>query len=196
MKRLGRRADLRLALVSAFALALAGSGWGTAPALAGDDDRTFEERRHERGILLRERARESAESRLDYEDVGFDPRNRAIDYYALSAQIANLWTLVQAISPHSQAYPPPAAPPAPPGWLGAVGPTSGVAGVYGPQGPNEESVRLLLEYRLMVVGNPRLAVGEIRDEEEEVYAQVVTTDGSLVEEYRIEKDTGMWRPVR
>jgi hypothetical protein len=196
MERLGRRANLALALASVFALLLTGPGWEIAPAWADDADRAFEERQHERGIVLREIARDRAESRLGYDDVGYDPRNRTIDYYALSAQVAHLWALLQAMAPDSQGYVAPPSPPAPPGWLGAAGPESGVAAVYGPQGPNERSVRLLLEYRLMVVGNPRLAVGEIRDEEENVYAQVVTSDGSLVEEYRIEKGTGMWRPVR
>ena len=48
----------------------------------------------------------------------------------------------------------------------------------------------------MVVGNPRLKVGEIRDEGDAVHADVVTVDGSLVDTYRIDKNTGTWEPLR
>lgn len=75
-------------------------------------------------------------------------------------------------------------------------PLASVSSVYGPDGPTKKSVRLLLEYRLMVAGNPRLKIGEIVDHGDRVTAQVVTTDGSLVDEYVVDKKTGVWRPVR
>ena len=50
--------------------------------------------------------------------------------------------------------------------------------MYGPGGPTRKSVRLLLEYRLMVAGNPRLTVGVVRDDGDKVIAQVTTAGGA------------------
>ena len=68
--------------------------------------------------------------------------------------------------------------------------------LYGPNGPTERSVRLILEYRLMVAGNRRLTVGKIKDQGNEITAEVITVDGSLVEKYTIDKYVGEWKPVR
>jgi len=89
----------------------------------------------------------------------------------------------------------PVVPPAP--GISTLGEAqSGATAIYGPEGPTERSVRLLLEYRLMVTGNPRLRIGKIADDGTSVTAQVVTAEGSLVEEYGIDKKTGVWRPIR
>ena len=87
-------------------------------------------------------------------------------------------------------------------WQGGAAPglgsfmNTGSVPAYGPDGPTEKSVRLILEYRLMVAGNPRLKVGSVADKGDAVHATVVTPDGSLVEEYDVSKATGAWAPVR
>ena len=48
----------------------------------------------------------------------------------------------------------------------------------------------------MVAGNPRLRVGEVTAKDAAIIARVVTVDGSLVEEYAVDKRTGLWNPVR
>ena len=54
----------------------------------------------------------------------------------------------------------------------------------------------MLEYRLMVLGNPRLAVGAVTDQGATIVARVVTPDGSLVEKFEIDKESGVWTPAR
>lgn len=164
-------------------------------AWADSADRpTFEERQHERAETRREESRAQAESHLGYDDVIFDPRSRYIDFYSLSQQIARLGALLDSLAETRGLET--AAPfvPGPPGWTGGPGPA--LANVYGPDGPTEKSVRLLLEYRLLVAGNPRLAVGTVRETGNAIHAQVVTTDGSVVEEFAIDKTTGVWTPMR
>lgn len=86
------------------------------------------------------------------------------------------------------------------------GPTVGLApdvpspsyltAIYGPDGPTVRSVKALLEYRLVVVGNPRLEAGKLTEDENGVVAEIVTKDGSLVEKCFIDKRTGLWKPER
>jgi len=83
-----------------------------------------------------------------------------------------------------------------PGSVGAIGDPDDIKTVYGPDGPTVKSVRLILEYRLMVAGNPRLKVGKVTEKGEAIRAQVVTIEGALVEEYDVIRKTGEWRTVR
>ena len=191
----------------AIGLLAAGPALLTSPAWAGSHlvPPTFEERQHERANALRERARARAESQLGYEDAIPSARSRQIDYYALSQQISRLSAIVQRLAASMDAREQqgfiPVAPAglAETGSLGAQPPGAGATGVravYGPDGPTEKSVQLILDYRLMVLGNPRLAVGAITDEGATIVARVVTPDGSLVEKFEIDKESGVWTPVR
>ncbi|MCP5373403.1 MAG: hypothetical protein H6907_16875 [Hyphomicrobiales bacterium] len=153
---------------------------------------TAEEMQHQRAKREREAAAARAASRLGYPTVDYEPEfNRHVDYYALGLQMRRLGALIQQMAdPAGTGILPPAGTPMVPGG------GQGVAAVYGPDGPTEKSVRLILEYRLMVVGNPHLRVGQVRESGDAVTAQVVTADGSLVEEYSIDRKTGAWTPVR
>ncbi len=160
-------------------------------------DRTSEERRHDRARVLRERSTDAARSRIGYPSVDGPITTTEPDtYYVLSLQIERLAGMIQALRRAE------AQRKAAPAGLGAVpsspvtAPLSDVKTVYGPAGPTEKSVRLLLEYRLMIAGNPRLKIGRVADAGEAITAQVVTVDGSVVEEYKVSKKTGVWQPVR
>ena len=48
----------------------------------------------------------------------------------------------------------------------------------------------------MVAGNPKLTVGTVNDEGDKIMAQVTTVEGSLVEQFEVDKNTGVWTPVR
>jgi len=173
-----------LVLVVGFALAI-------APDVSAADD----ESRLKEAESLRKEAQRKAKNQLnrpDVIDLIVGSHNREVDYYTLSRQIARLAAFIRAFGQTLD--------PATSAGLGIVGGSGSVTGntqaVYGPDGPTEKSVRLILEYRLMVTGNPRLAIGKIAEDDERVTAEVVTSDGSLVEVYAIDKKTGTWRPVR
>ena len=185
-----------------LALVLAGTLLGEFQARAEPfEHKTFEERRNERGNILRERAKENARAPLPYENVYGPEYDRRYDFYSIGQQIARLAALMQRFADAAGAARAPGfVPVPPPAWAGVAGslaaPGADVAGVYGPDGPTGKSVRLLLEYRLMVAGNPRLRVGAVKENADKVTASVVTADGSLVEEYTIDKKSGIWTPVR
>ncbi len=185
-----------------LALVFAGSLIGEFQVRAETlEHKTIEERRLERANTLRERAKENARAPLRYENVYGPEYNRRYDFYSLGQQIARLAALMQRLADTTGAErAPDFVPVPPPAWAGVAGPlaapSQGVARVYGPEGPTEKSVRLLLEYRLMVAGNPRLRVGAVRENADKVTASVVTVDGSLVEKYTIDKKSGAWTPLR
>lgn len=173
--------------------------------------RTSEERAQVEADLLRERAAALAQSQLGlpplYPGFGeagqpFAP-DRYLDFWALSAQMARLAAALSATAGcMTGAFPcqSPAYTPAPAGPQSLAGTVAGMqqplAPVYGPAGPTTASVRALLAYRLVVAGNPRLGVGEVTEDDDRVIADVVTTDGSLVERYSVDKRTGAWRAER
>lgn len=67
--------------------------------------------------------------------------------------------------------------------------------VYGPGGPTVRSVRALLQYRLVLLGNQRLKAGRIYERDKRIIAEVVTArEGALVTRYMINKTTGIWVP--
>ncbi len=192
---------LAVALLAAAPALVASPAWAVSHLVPP----TFEERQHQRANALRERAAARAEARLGYEDAIPSARTRQIDFYALSQQISRLSLIVERLATSmgaggEQGFIPTApAGLADSGSLGAQPPGTGATGVraaYGPDGPTEKSVRLLLEYRLMVLGNPRLAVGAIDDQGATIVARVVTPDGSLVEKFEIDKESGVWTPAR
>ncbi len=187
---------LAAGLVLCFALTTAGPH-----GIAGADDndrRSSSERKQDRAQFLRERSKAEAREQMRHRDVyGPITHSDPDSYYALSLQIQHLAGILQAMrradADRRQA---------PSGFLPALPLIPGdqarvdVQSVYGPDGPTETSVRLLLEYRLLIAGNPRLKIGEVVDSGETVIAQVVTQDGSLVEEYAVDKRSGGWRPIR
>lgn len=186
--QIGKAAVASIAQAAAMILLVAAA----PPAIAQP---TQQERNTARANQLRQQARENAERRLDYPYAPVTQGPVADDYFALGQQIQRLGILIQA-------------------WQNAAATGGGfarpiaglpaeglpnreaVAAVYGPEGPTEKSVRLLLEYRLMLAGNPRLAVGKVTDQGDAILGQVVTRDGSVVDEYRVDKKTGGWAPVR
>ena len=175
-----------------FALVIGASvmagGPALGPALAdGSRIESLKERQHIRANIKREQSKARAQSQLHREtfppdDSGF---NRQVDFYALGQQIKRLGALIQRLA--DQAGVGSGLPGVPDGSDG-----SGIKATYGPAGPTEKTVRVVLEYRLMVAGNPRLKAGAIKDAGDKIVAQVVTADGSLVQEYTVDKKTGAW----
>lgn len=139
-------------------------------------------------------AESKAQTKIGYPDV-YDlyvgGGNAPIDFNALSLQISRLAALMRAYGQSLGNINPQSTLPDP-----LVGQATGVQSLYGPDGPTIESVRVFLNYRLMVAGNSRLKVGAISEDAHNVYAKIVTTDNSLVEEYVVDKQTGQWKPLR
>jgi hypothetical protein len=69
--------------------------------------------------------------------------------------------------------------------------------VYGPKGPTLRSVRALLAYRLVLLGNDRLTAGRVYERDKRIIAEIVTVrEKALVARYMIDKATGAWVPER
>ncbi len=188
----------RLAVAIALGLAVSTPGPGGVSVADDKDNRSTSERHHDRAHILRERATAKARAQLGYRDVyGPITETDPDTYYALSLQIEHLAGILEGMrrAEAERQHQPSGFLPALP-LIPGEQPGVDVRSVYGPDGPTEASVRLMLEYRLLVAGNPRLTVGEVDDSGESVTAQVVTRDGSLVEEYAVDKQTGVWQPIR
>ncbi len=110
------------------------------------------------------------------------------DFVALSMQIERLATYLREQAEQN-------APMAVPGLdLPVTG--TGVARHYGPDGPTVQSVRTLLDYRLMLAGRPELKVGAVTDEGAGIRVRIVGAGGVVVDEYVVEKASGVWVPAR
>lgn len=190
---------LRVKTMACLAAAMLAAGADCGVSAASADDKSSGERRQEQANKIRERAKTGARINLDYEDIFPSLRRYDYDPYLLSQQMARLSALIGRFADEAARLPP--------GWipLAAVhGPggrplagSDDVVAIYGPKGPTVESVKLLLDYNLMVADNPRLRAGPIRDMGETVTAKIVTKEGNVVvEEYVIDKKTGVWSPVR
>ncbi len=179
----------------AAAILSAGVVFG-APSTSASD-LSASERKQEQANTIRERAKAGARVDLGYEDVFPSLRRDYYDPYLLSQQIARLAAMVRQLADTAAARPPGGlALGAPPGLRPTVE-GDDVTALYGPKGPTVESVKLLLDYYLMVAGNPRLTAGRVRDAGDAVNAQVVTKDGgAVVEEYAVNKKSGVWVPLR
>ncbi len=69
--------------------------------------------------------------------------------------------------------------------------------IYGPKGPTLRSVRALLTYRLVLLGNDRLTAGRVHERDKRIIAEVVTVkEKALVARFMIDKTTGIWVPER
>ena len=154
----------------------------------------IQERNFERADFYRERAKLNAQSNLDYPFIPYQTgRGSQIDYVGLTHQIQILAAQLQAVAAEAAATKMQEG--SAPGLELPV--ASGTKeGTYGPDGPTEKSVAVLLEYRLMVSGNPRLKVGPIKDEGDNIRANIVTENGAVVDEYLVNKSNGVWSPVR
>ena len=65
--------------------------------------------------------------------------------------------------------------------------------VYGPKGPTLRSVRALLTYRLVLLGNDRLTTGRVYERDKRIIAEIVTVrEKAVVARYMIDKTTGTW----
>lgn len=179
----------------AAAILSVGVVFGAPPGSASD--LSASERKQEQANTIRERAKAGARVDLGYEDVFPSLRRDSYDPYLLSQQIARLAAMVRQLADTAAGQPAGGLPFAAPPGLRPTVQGNEVTALYGPKGPTVESVKLLLDYYLMVAGNPRLAAGRIRDAGDAVNAQVVTKDGgAVVEEYAVNKKSGVWVPVR
>ncbi len=84
------------------------------------------------------------------------------------------------------------------GGLGALAPRvtrRNMRAIYGPKGPTLRSVKALLNYRLVLLGNERLTAGRVFERDERIIAEVITVrERALVTRYMINKKTGVWVP--
>lgn len=151
--------------------------------------------RSEESEAARIEAETKVESKIGYPnvyDLHVGGSQTSPNYYVLSQQIANLAAFLQAYGRSLESANPAAGTIPDP----LIGQGTGLQALYGPDGPTANSVRVFLDYRLMVAGNPRLKVGSIHEDADNVYAKIITTDDSLVEQYIIDKKTGHWKPNR
>ena len=178
-------------------LAPAVLGIGLAMAFAGPADASDKNKNlttQDKARQLREASEARAARNLGYPNVFPSDPPAPVDYYALGMMMARLAAAMQGM----EAVAPAGAISRPGGSASTLGSFMAASAppAYGPDGPTEKSVKLILEYRLMLAGNPRLQVGTVKDKGETIHASVVTADGSLVEEYDVNKATGVWAPVR
>ncbi|MGE4059484.1 MAG: hypothetical protein AB7E69_11525 [Sphingomonadales bacterium] len=113
------------------------------------------------------------------------------DFVALSMQIERLAAYLREQAEANAGQAPAAVP-----GLDLPVPGSGVARHYGPDGPTVRSVSALLEYRLMLAGNPALKVGPVTDEGDRIRARIMGAGDALMDEYLVEKSSGVWTQVR
>lgn len=174
-----------------FAAALVCGSFTVTSPTAAEDNRTFKERKHDRAKQVRRDSAARARSLLGRDALPEQDDNvQAIDFYSLSLQIQRLGAVLQAMAHANREQPT--------GLPGLPGPLAGSQrDLYGPSGPTVKSVSALLNYRLTVLGNPRLGLGRVTESDESVMAEIVTVkEGTVVEQYVIDKRTGAWDAVR
>jgi hypothetical protein len=121
---------------------------------------------------------------------------RDIDVEALKEQMRKIGEIIrEAIQSATQEAGDPGN-----GGLGGLAPKSNehnVRSIYGPDGPTVRSVKALLDYRLVLLGNPRLKAGQVYEKDGWIVTEVVTAkEEALVARYLVNKTTGAWVPQR
>ena len=180
---------LCVALMLSFgAPAMAEPGDGGGPGYSHQD----------RSNQMRQQSKRSAQRDLGYPIVPYweNYPPEPIDFVGLSIQIQNLAAHLQAMAAGAAA----AAAGAQNGPVipSAAGPSAvtPLSQTYGPEGPTVKSVAMVLDYRLMVAGNPRLKAGETTDEGDSIRTHIVTQEGAIVDVYLVDKKTGAWTRVQ
>ncbi len=154
-----------------------------------------DESKLERADQNREASQARAQSQLGYPYVFREARDRHIDYVSLAAQVSELSRIIAAMA--AQQSPSAMMPPNVPITSGMSRAQSSnlTRSSYGPEGPTVKSVTLIAEYQLLKNGNKRLKLGDVSDSGDALSVEIVTLEGSLVERYRVLKNTGEWIAV-
>ena len=130
---------------------------------------------------------------MGYEQVGLpdDPDQLRGGLEDFGALISRLGATIQRLEAERRA----AASRLPkiPGLPAGGGQKGHLSKTYGPHGPTVKSVKTLLAYRLVTLGNPNLMVGKVIDRGDHVFATITTREKSLVAAYVIDKKSGRWR---
>jgi len=141
--------------------------------------------------IVRERAKANAQTNLNYEYVY---NNSGIsNQVLLGQQIAQLASMTSSLANQiaqqasSDLVYGPQLSIAP-----VVNSSTPVTNIYGPTGVNVKTVRTLLNYRLMIAGNPNIKAGKVHDNAKYVLVELVTLNGSLVGKYQVSKENGQW----
>lgn len=151
------------------------------------DDATNNERANTNRLI----SKAQSQSKLGYDPVIVESNRQQIDYAALSYQISILSRLIEDMQQQSAEKPSNALSPMVPDIQNNLA-GAGAKSMHGPDGPTVKSVKLIAEYQLLRHGNKRLRVGKIEDHANELTVEIETVDGSLVEKYVINKQTGAW----
>lgn len=145
----------------------------------------------ERADSLRRASRSRAESKLGYENVPVpEEAPSGADSYSLGLIISRLGTIIQRLENERAEM-----------LAGLPGLSQGVTGqsaltrTYGPDGPTRDSVRALLAYRLVQLGNPNLRPGPVTDDGQHIRATVLTKEGAVAAIYKIDRSIGAWSLV-
>jgi len=59
----------------------------------------------------------------------------------------------------------------------------------------QEQAKMMVEHYLKMKGNPNLKLGKLTDQKDYFVAEITTKDGSLVEKYQIDKNTGLFKSI-
>ena len=60
---------------------------------------------------------------------------------------------------------------------------------------SQDQAKMMVEHYLQMKGNPNLKLGKLTDEKDYFVAEITTKDGSLVEKYQIDKNTGWFKSI-
>ena len=82
-----------------------------------------------------------------------------------------------------------------PGMMGGPG-HHGWGNYQFPTNPSVGDVKAYLERWVAAMGNPRLKVGTVKERDANtIVGEIVTLDGSLVQRYEVDRQSGVYRPV-
>lgn len=191
---------IRIALwpVGTLTVLLLQAGMAVTPSIGGfgiaiAQEAGSKEGHADRADRLRRASRNRAAAGLGYETlpVPDEATVRRDAPYSLGALISRLGVIIQHMEGERAAAE--QVLPALPGIPAGPPSSDPLRRAYGPEGPTAASVKAMLGYRLVTLGNPNLNAGAVTDAGDSVVATVMTKDGSLVATYRIDKKTGAWR---